>query len=152
MWQLTVIATSVVLWMVWEDPCSVQHETAEKKSWFKISGECFCHNNGIRRRTGNWWQLWGPCYCFGRDNSVQAESRGHTVQRKTPPHPTPCQRQRSSDLPPFEEKHLRLQIAQIKNNNLDEDSNYLSISSVIPNRFSVWKNKHLFQPFSASTV
>lgn len=52
MWQLILITTIVSLWIVWEDLCSLQRETAERKL-VKISGEWFCHNNGFKKRTGN---------------------------------------------------------------------------------------------------
>lgn len=72
-WQLILMATIVAFWIVWEDLCSLQHETSERKL-VKISGEWFCHNNGIKKRTGNLLPIVRQCHCFGRDNSSEAKS------------------------------------------------------------------------------
>ena len=46
-----------------EDLCSVQRETAERKL-VKISSEWFCHNNGIKKHTGNLLAIVGTMPLF----------------------------------------------------------------------------------------
>lgn len=56
-----------------EDLCSAQHDTDEGKL-VKLSGEWFCHNNGMKRLTGNVLVIVGPWHCHDVGNSTKTKS------------------------------------------------------------------------------
>ena len=88
-WKLILIATIVAFWIVWEDLCSLQRETSERKL-VKISGEWFCHNNGIKKA---YWKFAADCggHAIVLVEITAVRQRAGPYCLKEDPLPTPMQ-------------------------------------------------------------